>query len=217
MPLAEFRDPLDYQVVLRLYGCIMCSINRLTRQIAAIVLLSLPACSNNSSHEVSKGTTSVEEQTKVALKDPNLRRLDEPTETPEEQVVTEILSPSVAQDDLLPDLNTPGEGPPPRGALAKTAIVNVGGQWSTIAKFDGVAVTFSLDPASGPAAGIVTNLEGWPSEAKVPTRWIFLAMGQLVLTSEDGVIVWGGKVKDENTIQQTRSSEVELIAITRQK
>ena len=195
----------------------MRSINRLTRPIAAVTLLILPACSNVSSHEASQETTSSEKQAQAPMEDPIARAPDEQTEPPEAQIVTESSFPSITQDELMPGLNTPGEGPPPRGAVANPAITDVAGQWTAIAKYDGVAVTFSLDPTSGAAAGTVTSLNGWPSDAEAPTRWIFLAMGQLVLTSEDGVIVWGGAVKDENTIQQTRSKDVELIAITRQK
>lgn len=185
--------------------------------IAVVICFTIPACSNVSSDEIQPETAPIETQTQANSNEALSQPRTEDAMMREAPVASEPAQSPVAPDDLVPGLNSPGEGPPPRGALPKNITQDVSGHWGAIAERGGVTISFFLDPISGAATGNVTNLEGWPSDTERPARWIYLAMGQLVLTTEEGAIVWGGEVEDEDTIRQTRSVGVDLVAIKRQK
>ena len=66
----------------------------------------------------------------------------------------------------------------------------------------------------GSAAGEVELSSDWSAPVR-PTRWIYLALGQLTLTDEAGQIVWAGRVEDDQKIVQMRSDALAIRHLNR--
>ena len=136
-------------------------------------------------------------------------------ETPEKPSLQQSENqPSHTGNGLLPGLDSTGDGPP-SGQIALPAVTQtVTGAWVVSWAESDAADEIRLIASGGEAAGAVDVSLDWSSPVR-PTRWVYLAMGQLTLTDENGQIVWAGRVEDENTIVQMRTDALAITHLRR--
>lgn len=124
------------------------------------------------------------------------------------------LADTQASNGLQPGLDSTGDGPPSGQVALPSAGAAVSGDWLVVWADDEAKGQLRLLANGGSAAGEVELSSDWSAPVR-PTRWIYLALGQLTLTDEAGQIVWAGRVEDDQKIVQMRSDALAIRHLSR--
>ena len=121
---------------------------------------------------------------------------------------------NLASNGLQPGLDSTGDGPPTGRVALPSASASVSGDWLVTWADDETKGQLRLVASSGTAAGEVELSSDWSAPVR-PTRWIYLALGQLTLTDDAGQIVWAGRVEDDQRIVQMRNDALAIKHLSR--
>lgn len=100
--------------------------------------------------------------------------------------------------------NSPGPGVPIRGTSpAQSGAFLLAGDWTFAASGDQQALSLRFIARPGASSGRVELLSPWTADFDPPSTWVYLVLGQLTLTDDQGNIVWSGEVVDDQTLSAT--------------
>ena len=97
-------------------------------------------------------------------------------------------------------INSPGPGSPSGPVDANLTTQTIQGGWTLLVTSAGDRADIRLIGKPGLAAGKIEMLSPWPFDGKPPAVWMFLALGQLTLSDEDGAVVWSGESHDHQKL-----------------
>ena len=124
------------------------------------------------------------------------------------------LADTIASNGLQPGLDSTGDGPPSGQVALSISKPSVAGEWLVTWANDESKGQLRLVASGGTAAGDVELSSDWSAPVR-PTRWIYLALGQLTLTDDTGQIVWAGRVEDDQRIVQMRDDVLAIESLSR--